>query len=212
MKIAIIGAGSVAASLGQRLSASGFGVTFGIREGREIPDVLARCGGKAEAKLVADACADAEVVFLAVPGNVPVDALRGGGDLRGKIVVDCCNPVGWDNGPTVAPTLEGSITATLVREFPGVAIVKGFNTFGAEFHADPQLGDKPVDVYLASADDDAKAKIMDLARQAGFEPVDCGPLRNAALLEHLAVLWIHLAMVGGLGRDMAFKILRRTAS
>ena len=210
MKIAVIGVGSVGASLGARLSHSGFEVTFGVREGREIPEVLARCAEGASAATVPEACADAEVVFLAVPGNVPVDALRPAGDLTGRIVVDCCNPVGWDNGPVVAPTLEGSITATLAREYPGVAFVKGWNTFGAEFHANPTLtGDRPVDVFLAGADADAREKVAAIATQAGFSPVDAGPLRNAALLEHLAILWIHLAMVGGQGRDFAFKILRR---
>jgi predicted dinucleotide-binding enzyme len=39
--------------------------------------------------------------------------------------------------------------------------------------------------------------------------VDVGPLRNAAHLESLAILWIHLALVGGHGRNIAFKLLRR---
>jgi predicted dinucleotide-binding enzyme len=210
VKIAMIGVGSVGAALGTRLSNAGYEVAFGLREGRDIPDVLAQCREDATAGPVAEACADAEVIFLAVPGTVPVDALRPAGDLEGKIVVDCCNPVGWDNGPVVAPTLEGSITATLVREYPEASFVKGWNTFGAEFHENPTLaGDQPVDVYLAGADADARDRIAAIATRAGFTPVDAGPLRNAALLEHLAVLWIHLAMVGGQGRDFAFKLLRR---
>jgi predicted dinucleotide-binding enzyme len=43
----------------------------------------------------------------------------------------------------------------------------------------------------------------------GFDPVDVGPLRNAAHLESLAILWIHLATVGKRGRDFAFKALAR---
>jgi predicted dinucleotide-binding enzyme len=43
----------------------------------------------------------------------------------------------------------------------------------------------------------------------GFDPVDVGPLRNAAHLESLAILWIHLATVGKRGRDFAFKALDR---
>jgi hypothetical protein len=48
-----------------------------------------------------------------------------------------------------------------------------------------------------------------IARAAGFEPIDAGPLRNAAVLENLAMLWIHLAMVGGHGRQVGFKLLGR---
>jgi predicted dinucleotide-binding enzyme len=39
--------------------------------------------------------------------------------------------------------------------------------------------------------------------------VDAGSLRNAALLESLAVLWIHLALKGGYGRQVGFKLLKR---
>ncbi len=48
-----------------------------------------------------------------------------------------------------------------------------------------------------------------IALKAGFTPSDVGPLRNAALLESLAVLWIHLAVKGGQGRQVAFKLLKR---
>jgi predicted dinucleotide-binding enzyme len=47
-----------------------------------------------------------------------------------------------------------------------------------------------------------------IATKAGFAPVDAGPLRNAAVLENVAMLWIHLATVGGKGRDFAFAMQR----
>ena len=50
--------------------------------------------------------------------------------------------------------------------------------------------------------------VMDIAAHAGFAPVDAGPLRNAAVLENLAMLWIHLATVGGQGRAFTFKMAR----
>lgn len=43
----------------------------------------------------------------------------------------------------------------------------------------------------------------------GFDPVDVGPLRNAAHLESPAILWIHLATVGTCGRELAFQALVR---
>ena len=52
----------------------------------------------------------------------------------------------------------------------------------------------------------ARKAVGDLARRAGFEPVDAGPLRNARLLESMAVLWIHLATKGGLGRRWTFTL------
>jgi predicted dinucleotide-binding enzyme len=43
----------------------------------------------------------------------------------------------------------------------------------------------------------------------GFEAVDAGPLTQARLLEPFALLWISLAFKAGLGREFAFKLLRR---
>ena len=40
--------------------------------------------------------------------------------------------------------------------------------------------------------------------------IDVGPLRNAAALENLAVLWIHLALIAGRGRFIGFKLHERT--
>jgi predicted dinucleotide-binding enzyme len=47
---------------------------------------------------------------------------------------------------------------------------------------------------------------MELATRMGFRARDAGPLRNAALLENLAVLWIQLASAGGMGRNFGFRI------
>jgi hypothetical protein len=45
---------------------------------------------------------------------------------------------------------------------------------------------------------------MDVATRGGFHPIDAGPLRNASVLENVAMLWIHLATVGGHGRGFTF--------
>ena len=88
-------------------------------------------------------------------------------------------------------------------------MVKGFNTFGAELHRDPSFGDAAIDVHLAGDDAEAKSAVAAVAEKAGFAVIDAGPLRNAALLENLAVLWIHLAIAEGRGRFIGFKLLQR---
>jgi len=47
-----------------------------------------------------------------------------------------------------------------------------------------------------------------LAADIGFEVIDVGGLESSALLENLAALWIHM-LRSGMGRDMAFKLLRK---
>ena len=208
MSIAIIGAGSVGANLGIRLAETGSEVVFGVRGDKDLSEVLAQCDGRASQTSVASAVSGAEVVFLAVPAEAAVDALAGT-DLDGKIVVDCNNPLAWADGPTWAPPPEGSVTAQLAAAYPRARCVKGFNTFGAEFHRDPSLGDAPIDVHLAADDADAKARVAMISEAGGFAVIDAGPLRNAALLENLAVLWIHLAISEGRGRFIGFKLLER---
>jgi len=210
LKIAIIGAGNVGASLGTNLSRHGYPLRFGVREGSDVKELLAKCEGRAEAASVSAAAQWADVIFLAVPAEAAQEAVRSLGDVKGKVLVDCTNPVAWGaDGPRLVPPAEGSVTATLAKAFPGLRVVKGFSTFGAEFHLDPRVGDTSVDVQLAGDDTEAKALVSSIALKAGFTPIDVGPLRNAALLESLAVLWIHLALKGGQGRQVAFKLLKR---
>jgi 8-hydroxy-5-deazaflavin:NADPH oxidoreductase len=139
-----------------------------------------------------------------------VDAIAGA-EAAGALIVDCTNPVRWDGGPVWDPPSEGSVAQALAAAFPEARVVKAFNTFGAEFHADPRIdADHAIDIFMAGDDEGAKATVAAVAEKAGFVPVDAGPLRNASVVENLAILWIHLALAGGQGRDVAFKLLRRS--
>ncbi|HYI02466.1 NADPH-dependent F420 reductase [Hyalangium sp.] len=208
-RIAIVGAGNVGGNLGIRFARSGYSLRFGVREGSNADDVIAKCEGKAEAASIPEAAKWADVIFLSVPGNAAVEATRSMGDISGKVLVDCNNPLKWEDGPVHTPPPEGSITAALAKAFPTARLVKGFNTFGAEFHLDPTLGNTSIDVQLAGESAEAKALVSSIATRAGFNPIDVGLLRNAAHLESLAILWIHLALRAGHGRQIGFKLLKR---
>lgn len=208
-RVAIIGAGNVGGGLGIRLSHSGLAVKLGVKRGSDVKALLAQCKD-ASATAPEEAAAWGEVVFLALPANVAVDlACSLAASLRGKVVVDCNNPLTWQEGPVWAPPAEGSLAQAIAKAAPGARVVKGFNTFGAEFHKEPGRAGVAAQVFLASDDAEAKKLVSEVAKQAGFDPVDSGPLRNASVLENLAMLWIHLATVGGLGRDFTFVTARR---
>ena len=205
-RIAIIGAGNVGGNLGARLSQSGFPVRFGVRDNKGDAELLARCAGDASTASPSEAAKWAEVVFLAVPGNVALEVARSlANDLEGRVVVDCNNPLTWKEGPVWNPPAEGSLAAAIAKAAPGARVIKGFNTFGAEFHAKPD----GASVFFAGDDAASKKLLSDIASKAGFRPVDAGPLRNASVLENVAMLWIHLAMVGGHGRDFALNLQKR---
>lgn len=209
-RVAIIGAGNVGGGLGIGLSNRGLPVKFGVRGDTDVKGLLAQCKD-ATAATPDEAAAWGEVVFLAVPGAVAVEVARSlAGALAGKVVVDCNNPLVWKEGPVWSPPPEGSLAAAIAQAAPGALVVKGFNTFGAEFHKEPGRAAVPADVFLAGDDAAAKKLVMDVATTGGFRPVDAGPLRNASVLENLAMLWIHLATVGGQGRDFTF-VMRAAA-
>lgn len=209
-KVAIIGAGNVGGNLGALVSKAGNPVRFGVKEGSDTKEVLAKCAPETTATDSASAAAWADVVFLAVPGTVTVAVAKElAKSLEGKVVVDCNNPVTWSEGPVWAPPPEGSLAAAIAKAAPGSRVVKGFNQFGAEFHGDPKLPGGGADVFFASDDAEAKKLVSELAKSWGFHAVDAGPLRNAAVLENVAMLWIHLALVGGQGRDFVLGMRRR---
>jgi len=206
---AVVGTGAVGEALARNLVSHGIDVQIASRDADAVQKLVAKLGDRARAVETKALGAGVDVVFLAVPADAAPLVLEAASAIGNAIVVDCTNPITWDAGPVHAPPAEVSMAAHLAHRFPKARIVKAFNTFGAEFHADAKLGATKADLYLAGDDADAKRALSELAATMGFEPVDVGPLRNARHLESLAILWIHLASVGGKGRQVAFKLLAR---
>ena len=206
MHIGIIGTGNIGSTLGRGWSAR-HSVAFGTRkpEDAEVRAVVAAAGVTARAASVREAAAFGDVVVLATPWAAALDVVRSAGDLRGKVVVDCTNPV----GPGLRHGLpSGSAAEAIAAEAKGARVVKAFNTAGFEVFADPRYGTEAASLFLCGDDAAAKDTVAGLARELGMEPVDCGPLAQARRLEELALLWISLA-VQGQGRAHAFRLLRR---
>ncbi|MFL6259717.1 MAG: NADPH-dependent F420 reductase [Thermoanaerobaculia bacterium] len=208
MKIAIIGAGSVGGALGRGWARAGHEVTFGVRNPSDpkVQKLVEETGARAAS--VADAAAGAEVVVFATPWGATQDALKSAGDLSGKVVFDCTNPL--------APNLSGlthgfdTSAAEQVASWASQArVVKVFNTTGANNMADPDYNGLAATMFYCGNDAEAKAVAGRLAADLGFDPVDAGNLEQARLLEPLALLWIRLAYTQGLGREIAFRLMKR---
>ena len=209
MKIAIIGTGRVAAALGQRWAGRGHMVTFASRQpgSEKVAGLVEAAGANAAAARVADAVARSSTVVLAVPFSAVRDILAQAGDLSGKVLIDCTNPI----APGLRPLFDSATSGAeqIAGWTAGARVVKAFNTPGAENMAAPGYAGGAATMLLCGDDELAKAAVWQLAEEVGFEPVDAGPLSAARHLENLALLWIHLAQVNGLGRGIAFRLLRR---
>jgi predicted dinucleotide-binding enzyme len=183
-------------------------VVFGVRNtGKpEVVKLVEETGARAAS--VAAAAEAAEVVVLAMPWGGAQDVIRAAGGLSGKIVFDCINPLksdlsGLDTGSARSAAEQVAAWA------PGARVVKVFNSTGAGNMADPQYGGDRATMLYCGDDKGAKEVAAQIAADLGFEPVDAGPLSAAYLLEHFAMLWIHLAYGAGMGRNIAFKLMRR---
>jgi len=207
MRIAVIGMGNVGSVLGRRWAAAEHEVTFCVRNPVD-PGKRAQAGRvKAAVGPVSDA-ARAEAVLLAVPWGAVPEVLKAAGDLSGKVLLDCTNPV----TPDLIRLTIGHTTSAgeeVARQAPRARVVKVFNTNGAKNMADPDYGGHRVTMLYAGDDDGANRVAAALAEQIGFEPIYLGPLREARLLEPLAMAWIVLARQRGLGRDFALDVVRR---
>ena len=210
MNIGIIGAGNVSGALGKRWTATGHNIKFGVRDANkpEVVALLGKCGANASAGSVAEAAAFGELIAIATPWPATRAAIESAGHLAGKIVIDCTNPVKPDlSGLAIGHTT--SAAEQVASWAKGARVLKCFNTTGANNMENPHYrGDRPV-MFLCGDDADAKGVVMKLGQDVGFEMIDAGDLAIARLLELVAMLWIHLAFRGGLGRDFAFKLLRR---
>lgn len=216
MKIAIIGAGKVGGALGKAWAKAGHYIIFGVRspgQGKTQPPV-AEIGAGATVQAVADAARNSDIIVLATPWPAVPDAIQAMGELRGKVLIDCTNPLSLNGDGSLSLSL-GSTTSgaeEIEKLAPGVHVVKAFNTYGWENFADAAYpnaaGLKPVMFYCGDHDA-AKVTVQQLVADLGFEPVDTGGLGMARSLEPLALLWIRLNIREGRNANFTWARLTR---
>jgi len=203
MRIAIIGAGSVGATLGRAWIKHGEEVIWGLRN---PADPKYTTLPKDRLKAPAEAVKGAEVVVIATPWSAAEAAIKSLGSLAGTIVIDCMNPLGM--GPDGLQLVLGFTTSAGEQVASwGAFVFKTLNTTGAGNMA--KAADYPVKPVMLVSGDDAGRKpvVMELVGKLGFQPVDAGPLKNARLLEPFAMVWIDQAMKRGRGPDFAFALV-----
>lgn len=210
MRIGIIGAGMVGGTLGKHWAKAGHEVMWGVRDpaAAKLAALCAAAGHGARAATVAEAAAGADVVVLATPWRAVPEALASCGDLAGRVLLDTTNPLAPDLSGLALPAGRSG-AQEVARLAPGARVVKIFNSVGFNIMADPRFGDRTATMLYCGDDPGARATAARLATDLGFEVVDAGPLAKAGLLEHAALLWIHLAMSQQLGREIAFVLMRR---
>jgi predicted dinucleotide-binding enzyme len=206
MNITIVGSGHVGRALGDGWRKAGHVVTFAAREPGGGKGVQLKQDGFGVLPLNG-AATIADAMVLAVPWAAVGTTIAALGSLTGKLLIDCTDPLA--SGRQLAVGFTDSGAETVARLAAGAHVVKAFSTTGAANMADSRYPGGKLMMPIAGDDAAAKQTVMSLAADLGFEPVDTGPLAMSRYLEPLAMLWINLAYVQGMGPEFGFALLKR---
>jgi NADPH-dependent F420 reductase len=186
------GTGPQGRGLVRRWAAAGLCVMVGSRSAdravETAAELAAATGGDVRGLSNEDAAAEADVVVVAVPYDGHAELLRSlAGALAGKIVVDCVNPLGFDQqGAFVLAVEEGSATQQAAAILAGSTVVGAFHHVSAALLDDPQISSVDTDVLVLGDDRDATDLVASLADTVpGMRGVYGGRLRNAGQVEAL---------------------------
>src|SRR3954468_24359938 len=127
MKIGIIGAGMIGATVAKLFARAGHEVAISNSRGPESLDgLVAELGEHAHAATVEDAAGFGDIVLLAIPWRTP-EGLPRAETVAGKIVIDAMNPYTEKGEPF---DLGDSTTSSeeVLKRLPGARLVKAFNT------------------------------------------------------------------------------------
>lgn len=220
MKIGIIGSGNMGGGLGALWAAAGHEVFFSYSRDPAKPSRLAETAGHgAMAGSVTEAARFGEVVFVATPWPALEDALGPvASELVGKPLLTCVSPLAPDfSGQTtgIASPLPISGAEHIAQNLaPGAHVVEAFNLTFAEVLAGggSRFGAGEASrATLPYVGDDTEAKRLTaiLIADAGYVPLDAGPLIKARVLEPLATAWVQFAAVTGVFPGVGLRVLGR---
>lgn len=174
--VGVIGCGNMGLALAHRLNLSGFTVLMGSRDPtirRQLPF---------EVTSIPDCIRRSAVLFVAIHPehytNTLVSPLEHEPKLfDGKILIDISNGLSRklkEDDLSNAERLQAAI--------PNAHVVKAFNTVSS-FVMESTTAGESRSVFVASDHPSAKEKVMTLARELNFEPLNSGSLRSARDLE-----------------------------
>lgn len=181
LKIGVIGAGRIGGTLAKLWAEAGYKVMISARTLDEVQKLAAGIGHGVTAGTPQQAAAFGDVVLISVPyGALPQVGKDNAAQIKGKIVLDTCNPYIGRDGEMAKEALEKGTGAVNPTYLPGTKLVRAFNQVSAASLASEahRAGEK-IGVPLAADDKAALEVAQQLVRDAGFDPVVVGGLSTA---------------------------------
>jgi 8-hydroxy-5-deazaflavin:NADPH oxidoreductase len=182
------GTGDQGRGLAYRLARSGQQVIVGSRAAERARQAAEELQLGIEGADNAECARRSDVVIVAVPweGHRPtLESLRE--ELRGKLVVDCVNPLGFDKKGAYALTPEeGSAAEQAAALLPDSRVTAAFHHLSAVLLSDETIEEIPTDVMvLGEVRADCEIVQALAQRIPGMRGVFAGRLRNAHQVESL---------------------------
>ena len=181
LKIGVIGAGRIGGTLAKLWADAGYRVMISARNLDEVQKLAAQIGPNVTAGTPRQAAAFGDVVLISVPyAALPQLGKDNAAQLKGKIVLDTCNPYLDRDGEMAKEALDKGTGVMDPIYLPGTRLVRAFNQVNAkslasEAHRTGEL----IGVPLAGDDKAALDVAKQLVSDAGFEPVVVGRLSTA---------------------------------
>jgi NADPH-dependent F420 reductase len=191
MSIGILGGtGAEGRGLAHRFALAGNPVIIGSRSAERATAAAQGLGGELGIRGMTnpDAAESADVVIVAVPWDGHSALLASlAAPLAGKIVIDCVNPMGFDErGAYPLAVAEGSAAQQAAAILPDSVVVGAFHHVSAVLLLDPAVGAVDQDVLVLGDNRQATDLVQALAaRIPGVRGVYAGRLRNCGQVEAL---------------------------
>ncbi|MDX6256417.1 MAG: 8-hydroxy-5-deazaflavin:NADPH oxidoreductase [Frankiales bacterium] len=183
MNIGVIGTGSIGSTLIRRLTAAGHHVAMANSRGPEtLTDLAAETGAMPVA--ATEVGHEADVVIVAIPSwaitTLPDDVLS---ELpAGSAVVDTANYVPHLRDGAIAELDEGTVESRWTESHLHRPVVKAFNNIKADhlrMLGKPSGSAGRIALPVSGDDPAAKAVVMRLVDQVGFDSIDAGGLADS---------------------------------
>jgi hypothetical protein len=213
MQISVVGTGSMANALIDRLIPIGHHVQVLSRDPQRLADSLssaARTGPGTISVENVDQPPTGAVVILALPFQATIQyARKYGARLTNKIVVDMVNPIDFESNRMITPPVRSAAEYLAAALPPTASVVKAFNTTFASVIRTGSVAGQAVTVLVAGDSPTAKNVVGGLVIDMGLRHLDVGGLEFARTLEAMQFMHIRLQPQIGANFDNVFTFQRR---
>ncbi len=190
--ITMSGTGGVGSALGVRFAELGHTIVYGSRtpDAPEVQALVTETGNGARATTQAASVESADIVILAIPWAPAQSIVENLGSLAGKIVIDPINAMAFGENRSISLRVEPSAAEAIQSWVPKAHVVKAYNTLTRAYMVDSEASGGVITIPIAGNSNEAKAKVAELTRGIGLEPLDVGDLTMAHAVEAMGLMYV----------------------